>query len=71
VMKDGSVTGGVWAELRRARLLEEGVAFTRDGRVDMKAHGWDPAGSDIDFEEFDFGVEMGIEVDGDAGADVK
>jgi methylated-DNA-protein-cysteine methyltransferase-like protein len=38
VMKDGSITGGVWSELRRARLLEEGVAFTPDGRVDMQKH---------------------------------
>lgn len=40
VMKDGTVTGGVWSELRRARLLEEGVAFTREGKVDMESHVW-------------------------------
>jgi methylated-DNA-protein-cysteine methyltransferase-like protein len=41
VMKDGGVTGGVWSETRRALLLEEGVAFTKDGRVDMERHAWE------------------------------
>jgi methylated-DNA-protein-cysteine methyltransferase-like protein len=41
VMKDGSVTGGVWSEMRRALLAGEGVAFTKDGRVDMERHGWE------------------------------
>jgi methylated-DNA-protein-cysteine methyltransferase-like protein len=41
VMKDGGVTGGVWSEMRRALLLEEGVAFTKDGRVDMERHAWE------------------------------
>jgi methylated-DNA-protein-cysteine methyltransferase-like protein len=42
VMKDGSITGGVWSELRRARLIEEGIAFTDDGRVDMDRCAWTP-----------------------------
>jgi methylated-DNA-protein-cysteine methyltransferase-like protein len=41
VKADGSITGGVHAEIRRALLAEEGVAFLRDGRVDMDAHRWD------------------------------
>lgn len=42
VMADGSVTGGAWAELRRTLLAKEGVVFLLDGRVDMKAHRWQP-----------------------------
>lgn len=42
VMKDGSITGGVWSELRRARLIEEGIAFKNDGRVDMDKCAWTP-----------------------------
>jgi methylated-DNA-protein-cysteine methyltransferase-like protein len=41
VMADGSVTGGEHREIRRGRLLEEGVAFLANGRVDMEAHCWD------------------------------
>ncbi|MDR1357982.1 MAG: MGMT family protein [Coriobacteriales bacterium] len=41
VKADGSVTGGVWAELRRELLGEEGVDFLPDGRVDMDACRWD------------------------------
>jgi methylated-DNA-protein-cysteine methyltransferase-like protein len=41
VMKDGSVTGGEWSEIRRALLREEGVTFLRDGKVDMDAHRWE------------------------------
>jgi methylated-DNA-protein-cysteine methyltransferase-like protein len=41
VMKDGSVTGGVWSEMRKALLREEGVAFLEDGRVDMDRHRWE------------------------------
>jgi methylated-DNA-protein-cysteine methyltransferase-like protein len=41
VMKDGSVAGGVCAEVRRALLLEEGVGFLPDGRVDMDRHSWE------------------------------
>ena len=40
VMADGSITGGVYAEMRRAMLEEEGVTFLPDGRVDMKRHNW-------------------------------
>ena len=40
VMADGSIAGGGYAALRRARLEEEGVAFLPDGRVDMPRHGW-------------------------------
>ncbi|MCL2675793.1 MAG: MGMT family protein [Firmicutes bacterium] len=35
VMADGSVTGGIYAEIRIALLKDEGVAFLPDGRVDM------------------------------------
>jgi methylated-DNA-protein-cysteine methyltransferase-like protein len=41
VMKDGSVTGGAFAELRRALLVDEGVGFLPDGRVDMERHRWE------------------------------
>ena len=41
VMADGSVTGGEFAELRRAILTEEGVPFLPDGRVDMEICEWD------------------------------
>lgn len=37
VMQDGSITGGGYAELRRALLQAEGTPFLADGRVDMKA----------------------------------
>ena len=40
VMADGSITGGVYAEIRRARLEAEGVEFLPDGRVDMAASQW-------------------------------
>ncbi|MCL1882673.1 MAG: MGMT family protein [Defluviitaleaceae bacterium] len=40
VMADGSITGGVWADLRRSLLLDEGVPFLPDGRVDMKKCVW-------------------------------
>jgi methylated-DNA-protein-cysteine methyltransferase-like protein len=46
VGKDGALTGG-WAFGSRERmqsLLEaEGIAFTREGRVDMARFGWDPS----------------------------
>jgi len=42
VMADGSVTGGVYAEIRRARLEDEGVSFLPNGRVDMAACRWLP-----------------------------
>ena len=40
VMADGSITGGVYADLRRAILETEEVAFLPDGRVDMDACRW-------------------------------
>lgn len=40
VMSDGAIAGGGYAELRRAKLEAEGVKFTRDGRVDMRACRW-------------------------------
>jgi len=45
VKADGTVAGGGFAELRRAILLEEGVPFLADGRVDMDACEWDGFGS--------------------------
>ena len=41
VMADGAVTGGIYADIRRALLESEGVVFLKDGRVDMKAFLWD------------------------------
>ena len=35
VMADGAITGGEYAELRRALLEAEGVPFLPDGRVDI------------------------------------
>jgi len=35
VMADGTIAGGSHAEIRRAFLESEGVAFLPDGRVDM------------------------------------
>jgi methylated-DNA-protein-cysteine methyltransferase-like protein len=40
VMADGGITGGDYAAERRALLLEEGVAFLADGRVDMQKCAW-------------------------------
>ena len=40
VMSDGSIAGGGYSELRRAKLVAEGVPFTDDGRVDMRACRW-------------------------------
>ena len=40
IMADGTVTGGVFAEERRALLKSEGVQFLSDGRVDMKSCSW-------------------------------
>jgi methylated-DNA-protein-cysteine methyltransferase-like protein len=37
VMADGAVTGGAFADLRRALLESEDVPFLPDGRVDMDA----------------------------------
>ena len=41
VRADGAIAGGGFAELRRAMLLEEGVPFLPDGRVDMDACEWE------------------------------
>jgi methylated-DNA-protein-cysteine methyltransferase-like protein len=35
VMADGSVTGGIYTDMRKILLEAEGVAFLSDGRVDM------------------------------------
>ena len=40
IMSDGKVTGGAYAEIRKAALLDEGVSLLPDGRVDMKKHQW-------------------------------
>ena len=40
VMKDGSITGGNFAEMRKAILEAEGVTFLLDGRVDMDLCRW-------------------------------
>ena len=40
VMADGSITGGVYADLRKELLKEEGIYFLPDGRVDMKVCQW-------------------------------
>ena len=40
VMADGAVTGGVYADIRRALLSSEGVVFLPDGRVDMDMCVW-------------------------------
>ncbi len=40
VKADGEITGGEYAELRRARLEAEGIPFLPDGRVDMEKCRW-------------------------------
>ncbi|MCL2200876.1 MAG: methylated-DNA--[protein]-cysteine S-methyltransferase [Oscillospiraceae bacterium] len=40
VMADGTITGGEFAELRKAFLAQEDVPFLPDGRVDMKNCRW-------------------------------
>jgi methylated-DNA-protein-cysteine methyltransferase-like protein len=42
VMKDGTVTGGEFAALRRRMLEDEDIGFRADGRVDMDVHEWSP-----------------------------
>jgi methylated-DNA-protein-cysteine methyltransferase-like protein len=37
VTADGTVTGGAFADMRRALLASEGAPFLPDGRVDMAA----------------------------------
>ena len=41
VQADGGIASGGFGELRRAMLLEEGVTFLTDGRVDMDVCAWD------------------------------
>ena len=41
VMSDGSITGGIYADMRRSLLEEEGVSFLSDGRVNMISSRWD------------------------------
>ena len=41
VMKDGSIAGGEYASLRKQYLVDEGVAFTDGGCVDMEKSTWD------------------------------
>jgi len=38
VMADGTVAGGMYAEIRKALLESEGVTFLPDGRVDMELY---------------------------------
>ncbi|MDR1131152.1 MAG: MGMT family protein [Oscillospiraceae bacterium] len=40
VMKDGAIAGGICADMRRALLEAERVAFLPDGRVDMALCRW-------------------------------
>ena len=58
VRSDGSIAGGGFAELRSAMLLEEGVSFLPDGRVDMAACEWDGDAS-ASYEECDESEEDG------------
>jgi len=47
VKNDGSITGGMYADIRRMKLEDEDVPFLPDGRVDMELCRW------IDMEGFD------------------
>lgn len=40
VTKDGTIAGGIYADMRKAILEAEGVSFLPDGRVDMKLCSW-------------------------------
>ena len=40
IMADGSIAGGLYADIRRALLHDEGVPFLSDGRVNMEACRW-------------------------------
>ena len=40
VMSNGSITGGVFAEIRRSILKSENITFLPDGRVDMNTCRW-------------------------------
>lgn len=41
VKADGSITGGLHAQIRTARLIEEDVTFLPGGCVDMEKHSWE------------------------------
>lgn len=41
VMADGSITGGMFADMRKGLLEAEGVKLLPDGRVDMASCRWD------------------------------
>ena len=51
VKDDGSIAGGGWADIRRALLEDEGVAFRPDGRVDMARCRWRPGETDTEGDE--------------------
>ena len=40
VRTDGDIAGGGYAEMRRERLVGEGITFLPDGRVDMEKCRW-------------------------------
>lgn len=40
IMADGSVSGGMFADIRKEILESEGVAFLPDGRVDIESFRW-------------------------------
>lgn len=40
VMADGSITGGLYADIRRELLEQEDIKFLNDGRVNMAACRW-------------------------------
>ena len=40
VMADGSIAKGIYTEMRKELLEDEGVEFLPDGRVDMKTFQW-------------------------------
>ena len=43
IKADGTIAGGVLPDLARQLLMEEGVPFLDDGRVDMEESRWEPA----------------------------
>ncbi len=43
IKADGSFSSGVMADLCRDLLLDEGITFLPDGRVDMSENQWNPA----------------------------
>ena len=40
VMSDGSITGGMHADMRKSLLEDEGVLIRADGRVDLQQYQW-------------------------------